>query len=268
MKTRHYALALSALALAAASFAANAAIVFQNLGTNAPPANVGGFAMTPFNQAAQAALPDSYGVTVPFIPGSPLPGNLVVNPLSYKATAGTSWWAGNAGAWGHGYTGPVFYVNENTSVLTLPANAQAFYFYAQPKTRAASWNVTATTNSGSTSGAIAVSSGPSGSANGYAFYATAGETIQSITITVSGVESPGMALGEFGINGGVAATCASEGYTGTKLLWCQNIPARRDTPAPSWIPGSTAGSIATATCRIARRRVVARKSRRPPQQPA
>ena len=32
-----------------------------------------------------------------------------------------------------------------------------------------------------------------------------------------------MALGEFGINGGVATTCASEGYTGTKLLWCQNI---------------------------------------------
>jgi len=236
MKTRHYALALSALALAAASFAANAAIVFQNLGTNAPPANVGGFAMTPFNQAAQAALPDSYGVTVPFIPRSPLPGNLVVNPLSYKATAGTSWWAGNPGAWGHGYTGPVFYVNENTSVLTLPANAQAFYFYAQPN-QGGVWNVTATTNSGSTSGAIAVSSGPSGSANGYAFYATAGETIQSITITVSGVESPGMALGEFGINGGVATTCASEGYTGTKLLWCQNICEKGYTGAQldTWI---------------------------------
>jgi hypothetical protein len=261
MKTRHYALALSALALAAASFAANAAIVFQNLGTNAPPANVGGFAMTPFNQAAQAALPDSYGVTVPFIPGSPLPGNLVVNPLSYKATAGTSWWAGNPGAWGHGYTGPVFYVNENTSVLTLPANAQAFYFYAQPN-QGGVWNVTATTNSGSTSGAIAVSSGPSGSANGYAFYATAGETIQSITITVSGVESPGMALGEFGINGGVATTCASEGYTGTKLLWCQNICEKGYT-------GATAGHLdppldqplpRPAVLRAGR--VVAKKSRR------
>jgi hypothetical protein len=150
MKTRRYALALSALALAAASFAANAAIVFQNLGTNAPPANVGGFAMTPFNQAAQAALPDSYGVTVPFIPGSPLPGNLVVNPLSYKATAGTSWWAGNPGAWGHGYTGPVFYAQEKTRRIDLARRTRkAFYSYVQPEPRWNVWNVTATTNSGS-----------------------------------------------------------------------------------------------------------------------
>ena len=30
-----------------------------------------------------------------------------------------------------------------------------------------------------------------------------------------------MAIGEFGISGGT--TCASEGYTGTKLTWCKNI---------------------------------------------
>ena len=36
MKHRRFALAMSALALGAASFAANAAIVFQNLGVNAP----------------------------------------------------------------------------------------------------------------------------------------------------------------------------------------------------------------------------------------
>ncbi|HSD17265.1 MAG TPA: hypothetical protein VLC71_08425 [Thermomonas sp.] len=236
MKTRRYALALSALALAAASFAANAAIVFQDLGTNAPPAAVGGYAMTPFNQAAQAALPDSYEVTVPFIPGSPVPGNLVVSPLSFKATAGTSWWSGSPGAWGHGYTGPVFYVNQNTSVLTLPANAQAFYFYVQPNAGGV-WNVVATTDSGATSPTIPVSSGPDGSANGYAFYATAGETIQSITISVTNAPFPGMALGEFGINGGVPKTCASEGYTGTKLTWCQNICEKGYTGATlnTWI---------------------------------
>lgn len=54
MKTRRYALALSALALAAASFAANAAIVFQNLGTNAPPATIGGHTLTPFDQIGRA----------------------------------------------------------------------------------------------------------------------------------------------------------------------------------------------------------------------
>ena len=46
-----------------------------------------------------------------------------------------------------------------------------------------------------------------------------------------------MALGEFGINGGVATTCASEGYTGTKLLWCQNICEKGYTGAQldTWI---------------------------------
>jgi hypothetical protein len=88
MKTRHYALALSALALAAASFAANAAIVFQNLGTNAPPANDWRpRASRRSTSAPQAALPDYLRtVTVPIIPGSPLPGKLVVNPLSYKVS--------------------------------------------------------------------------------------------------------------------------------------------------------------------------------------
>ena len=222
MKSRTVALAFSALALAATSFAANAAIVFQNLGVNAPPANVGMYAMTPFNQAAQAAVPDSYAVPVPFIPGSPVPGNLTVSPLSFKATSGTSWWSGNPDAWGHGYTGPVFYVDQNTSTLTLPANAQAFYFYVQPN-QGGVWNVTATTDSGSTSGAIPVSSGASGSANGFAFHATAGETIQSITISVAGTSNPGMAFGEFGINAGPTTTCASEGYKGAQLTWCKNI---------------------------------------------
>ena len=58
MKTRRYALALSALALAAASFAANAAIVFQNLGTNAPPATIGGHTLTPFDLTPQIAIPN------------------------------------------------------------------------------------------------------------------------------------------------------------------------------------------------------------------
>ena len=42
---RKFALAFSALALPAASFSANAAIVFTNLGTGAPPASIGGHAL-------------------------------------------------------------------------------------------------------------------------------------------------------------------------------------------------------------------------------
>jgi hypothetical protein len=182
MKTRNFALALSALALAAASFAANAGIAFSNLGITAPPTSVGGFAVTPFDQAPQQAIADF--TLVSNIPGSPVAGTLTISPESDKRTAGTSWWAGNPDAWGHGYTGPVFYVTSRPAVLTLPPNTHAFYFYVQPD-EGGTFDVTATTDSGATSGAVAVSSGPTGSANGFAFYSTAGETITSISITNS-----------------------------------------------------------------------------------
>ena len=50
-----------------------------------------------------------------------------------------------------------------------------------------------------------------------------------------------------------AVTCASEGYTGTKLTWCQNICEKGYTGA-TLTCGSTAGSTATVTCRTAPRR--------------
>ena len=220
MKTRRYALALSALALAAASFAANAAIVFQNLGTNAPPATIGGHTLTPFDLTPQIAIPN-YTNGISIIPGSPVPGSLGISPSVSRREVGNGWW-GSTQAWGHGYTGPVFYAQERPVVLTLPPNTKAFYFYVQPD-QGGTWNVTATTNSGTSSGAVPVLSNPSGSANGFAFYSTAGEVITSVTITNDATSYPGMAVAEFGINGGPATTCASEGYTGTKLLWCQNI---------------------------------------------
>ena len=43
--------------------------------------------------------------------------------------------------------------------------------------------------------------------------------ITSITVT----STADFAVGEFGINAGSATTCASEGYTGTKLNWCKII---------------------------------------------
>ena len=99
MQTRRLSLALSALALAAASFAANAGISFTNLGTAAPPASLGPYQMTPFNTAPQAAIDDfTSGITT--IPGSPIAGNLTVAPGVLKYTAGDTW----GGPWAHGYT--------------------------------------------------------------------------------------------------------------------------------------------------------------------
>ena len=59
------------------------------------------------------------------------------------------------------------------------------------------------------------------SANGFAFYSTAGETISSVTVNTS--IPNGFIFAEFGIASGPTTTCASEGYTGTKLTWCKNI---------------------------------------------
>ena len=166
MNTPNIALALSALALAAASFAANAGIAFSNLGTNAPPASIGGYTMTPFDQAPQAAVPG--GTSLSVIPCSPFSGNLAVLPATGKRSIGDGW-----ATWSHGYTGVVYSECDSTSAitLTLPQDTGAFYFYAEPNDFG-TYNVTATSNSGATSVPIAVA-GASG-ANGFAFYADSG----------------------------------------------------------------------------------------------
>ena len=212
MKIRSLTLTLSALALAAASFAANAGIVFTNLGTGAPPASVGGHGLVPFDQGPQAAISDFTNVTA--IPGGPNGTSVGLSVASSKRTVGGSW-----GTWSHGYTGAVYYPNGATTVtLNLPAGTEAFYVYAEPDPFSYQ-NITATSNTGATSGVISVT-GASG-ANGFAFHSTAGEYITSITITAD----TGFAIGEVGIGGEVfpAASCASEGYTGLKLDWCRNI---------------------------------------------
>lgn len=206
---------LTSLALSTASFAANADILFSNLGTAAPPASVGGHVMTPFDQSAQAAIPDlTPGVSL--VPGSPIGGSLSLGlgSESYKGSIGNGW-----ATWSHGYTGAMYFVGYVTeSTLTLPANTKAFYFYVEPNTFDV-FTITATSNTGVASGPVAVN-GASG-ANGFAFYGTAGETITSITITAD-EGADGFAVGEFGISGN-STTCASEGYKGIKLIWCQNI---------------------------------------------
>ena len=233
MQYRKLSLALAGVVLAAGSFAANAAVVFTNLGVNAPPATLGTYTVTAFDQAPQAAIPEYTATTA--IPGNPAPGTLVLSPAGQKLTVGSTWWSGHPTAWGHGYTGVVYYASSVTTQLTLPADTKAFYFYVQPNT-GGTWQVTATSDSGTTSGPIPVTSWfGEGAANGFAFHATAGENITSITISIPG--GGGMAIGEFGIATGASTTCASEGYTGTKLLWCQNICEKGYTGATlqTWI---------------------------------
>ena len=217
MQRRRLYSALGALALAAASFAANADILFTNLGNVAPPASIGGHALTPFDQAPQSAISD--GTQVSAIPGSPSGGSLGISPAATKYTRGTNW---VGSPWAGGYNGALYFSNSGTTeTFTLPAGTKAFYFYVESNYYYSSFTYTATTDSGATSTPVVVAG--NGGGHGFAFHSTAGESITSITITGDGLNGGGFAAGQFGINAGPVTTCASEGYTYTKLLWCQNI---------------------------------------------
>ena len=229
---------LAGLVLAAASFTANAAVVFTNLGASPPPATVGGHNVTPFSLAPQAAIPDSYDVPVLTIPGGPGGTVLTASPAVYKATLERNW---GSDPWPGAYVGPIYFTGESGSfaTLTLPSNTKAFYFYLQNSYDGNPVDtVTVTTNSGATSGPVLIRTdffGANVGANGFAFHSTAGEMITSITVNTSNTN--GFAVGNFGISVGPATTCASEGYTGTKLLWCQNICEKGYTGAllSAWI---------------------------------
>ena len=145
---------------------ARAAIHFQNLGTAAPPNTVGGVPLTAFNQAVQAAIPDFASVSN--IPGAPMPGGLLSSNALSKRTIGSGW-----STWSHGYTGPVYFNTTNDVTLTLPPGSTAFYTYVEPNVFG-TLSITATTDSGATSGTVSVS-GSSG-ATRYAFYTYSART--------------------------------------------------------------------------------------------
>lgn len=164
-----------------------AGVMFTDLGTAAPPATVGGYHVTAFDQAPQVAISNFTDVTL--IPGSPVSGDLTTNLSVNKREIGAGW-----ATWSHGYTGVVYYTNgSNTVTLTLPPTTGAFYLYAEPN-QFAEFTISATTDSGISSGPISVV-GASG-ANGFAFHTTAGDQIKTITVTTTDND---MAVGEFGI---------------------------------------------------------------------
>lgn len=185
--------------LLAAVFPAQGAVLFQSLGTAAPPTTLGGLPMTPFVQQGNCDSP-----LITTIPGCPIPGSLTVSPGLYPNFIGCGW-----ATWSHGYTGDVYTDYAATTVtLTLPPGTTAFYLYAEPDPFAI-WSITVTTNSGATSGAIPVDG--SGGAAGFGFYTNAADTIATITIS-SGVD---FAIGEFGISNAVvagAATCFTDDW--------------------------------------------------------
>jgi hypothetical protein len=96
--------------------------------------------------------------------------------------------------WSHGYTGDVYYDDDTTILLTLPACTKAFYFYAEPNPFAV-YEIVATADGG-----VAISQFVDGSAGacGYGFYTNCTQCISTIEVLYKG--DYGFAIGEFGIS--------------------------------------------------------------------
>lgn len=184
--------------LTGVSLTVQAAVVFQDLGTGAPPGALGRIPVYSFAAQAQAAIADDTQVTT--IPGSPIGGVLTLDLPACKATVPATW-----NGWSHGYTGPVFQTagcppsgpaSPTSRILTLPAGTRAFYFYANQQNDSSIQTITATSDTGTTSGPITIPAVVN-TANGYGFFSNAGENIATITISTS--DPTGFGFGEFGI---------------------------------------------------------------------
>jgi hypothetical protein len=212
------------LAATLAAARAGASVIFENLGTAAPPSTVGTFAVAPYDLTPQTAIPNMTNVSV--IPGSPTPPDTTTSFPVQKRTVGDGWTS-----WSHGYTGPVFYTVPMVPPLTLTiAPAKAFYVYVEPAALGQPFAVTVTTNAGGSSGAVLVD-GASG-ATGFAFYTTASESITSVTIDAD-PDAQGFAFAELGLGN-----------------YGPGTPSPTPTPAPPSgggscsVPGTVPGSLA------------------------
>lgn len=182
MMSRVIPVAAAALLLVAV-LPAHASILFQSLGTSAPPSNLGTMTMTPFVQQGNC----SGSVTT--IPGCPIPGSLTATPGVSPHVVGTCGWL----SWSHGYTGDVYQVPSTSVSLSMPGGTTAFYLYVEPNPFA-TYYISATTNGGQTTGTIPVS-GYYGAA-GFGFYTDCADDIATIDVT----SNVNFSLGEFGIS--------------------------------------------------------------------
>jgi hypothetical protein len=224
------------VALTISVSAARAVVQFSGgPGFGPPPPTLGPYAITPFpddTRAVIAPCPFAFLPTicstannVSSVPAPPAAqpfsvGDVFFSPSLSHRDIPVGW-----NIWGHGYTGDV-YVRVfqtfpvppflptgqppgNTATMFLPPGTKAFRFYAMTGNGAAvNHFITATTNTGATSGALPVGNIFTG-ARFYGFFTTTpGETIAFITVTGPAQVNPtvgSFAIGEFGMNIGFAA---------------------------------------------------------------
>jgi hypothetical protein len=170
--------------------AAPAPVIFSDApGTSAPPTTLGPYQMTPFPADTQAV-----DATVSSVAGPT--GDLGFSPaLEHCLTPNSE---GCWQTWSNGYSGDVYATSSGSITMTLPPGTKAFYFYAEPD-EFMTFSITATSDDGTTSGSVPVA-GENG-AEYFGFYATGSATIS--TITVTGADPDGFAVGEFGVSNGL-----------------------------------------------------------------
>lgn len=159
----------------------NAGIIAVPEGMAPPPATLDGYTLTPFPSDVQPldALVSSVS--------TPVGGAVSFSSLVQHFAVGDGW-----STWSHGYAGDVYWTHGLNSVtLTLPGNTGAFSLYAEPNSFDI-FDITATTQNGAT---ITQAVSGSAGASGFGFFATGGDTIQSISVT----SAADFAVGEFGI---------------------------------------------------------------------
>lgn len=202
MKVGLFLTGLAALVLGATTVSAT--ITFDGSpGTAAPPSTLGGYSMTSFGDDTR-----SIPATVSSAPGPN--GDVSFSPSLTHYEVGSGW-----ATWSHGYTGDV-YMGGTSVTMTMPSNTLAFYFYSEPNVFA-TFSITATADDGTTSGPISVQG--HGGAKYFGFYATGGDKIASISVSIPST-ALGFAVGDFGIYQCTAPTISVS--LSPTLLWPPN----------------------------------------------
>ncbi len=159
-------------------------------GTNAPPATLGQFFMTPYGQDFSTEACVDFTNHVP----SPLGAGPLYFSYYLEHVFVPDCWA----TWSHGYTGDAYWNNGNGNVtLQVPPGTRAFYLYVEPDAFVSEQvTVTAYGPTGfAQAGPLAVS-GDAG-AQYFGFYSPDGRITR---IVVNDSTSGDFAVGEFGLN--------------------------------------------------------------------
>ncbi|MCL2491799.1 MAG: hypothetical protein FWE87_03520, partial [Coriobacteriia bacterium] len=155
-------------------------IEFTLLGTDSPPATLGGFELFP-------VVPDPHDPgfveeeVVSVVPS--FAGDLTfITPADRWVKALFAPDGGWNSPWSHGYTGLVFFVNEASTVtIELPANVKAFVVYAEPNHHEL-YEISVQANDGET---YSEDVRGGGGATGFGFHSLGDTTIQTVTITTT-----------------------------------------------------------------------------------